>query len=903
MDVKPGDDKTMRDASSARPGQAIQHDSDPAETAEWRDALQALVQAEGSERAGYVLDNLLGHAASLGLRANSQTRTAYLNTIPADEEPPFPGNLAVEERIARINRWNALAMVVRANQAHGELGGHIASYASAADLFEVGFNHFFRARTQDGPGDLVYMQPHSAPGVYARAYLEGFLSEADLAHFRQEITASANGLRGLSSYPHPWLMPDFWQFPTGSMGIGPINAIYQARFMRYLEHRSLMPGADRKVWGIFGDGEMDEPESIAALTLAAREKLDNLVFVVNCNLQRLDGPVRGNGRIIDELETLYAGAGWNVIKLVWGSDWDALLRRDTGGALARAFANTVDGQFQTFAANDGAFNRAHFFNQNPELAALVADWSDEAIDRLHRGGHDMVKIHAAYHRAVRHQGQPTVILAQTKKGFGMGSAGQGKMTTHQQKKLDDVALLAFRDRFALPISDADCLALKFYRPAEDSAELRHLQARRAALGGHIPRRNIEAPRLAPPQAEHWARFALAADGKEMSSTMAIVRMLTALLKDATVGPRIVPIVADEARTFGMANLFRQIGIYSAQGQLYEPEDIGSVLYYREARDGQILEEGITEAGAISSWTAAGTSYSVNRLPMLPFYIYYSMFGFQRIGDLIWAAADQRTRGFLIGATSGRTTLGGEGLQHQDGSSHIMAAAVPNCRAYDPAYAFEVAVIVEHGMRRMLDEQRDEFFYLTVTNENLAQPDMPPGEAVREGILRGMYLLRPARGHAQVRLLGAGPMLREAEMAAQRLQADYGVDAEVWSVTSFSELARAGREAERARVLGLDASDDWVRHCLGGSDAPVVAASDYIRAVPEQIRAWVPAPYRTLGTDGFGRSDTRAQLRDFFEVSADWIVLHALDSLGREEDAKAQRVRLNAGARQTPPWEL
>lgn len=903
MDVKPGDDKTMRDASSARPGQAIQHDSDPAETAEWRDALQALVQAEGSERAGYVLDNLLGHAASLGLRANSQTRTAYLNTIPADEEPPFPGNLAVEERIARINRWNALAMVVRANQAHGELGGHIASYASAADLFEVGFNHFFRARTQDGPGDLVYMQPHSAPGVYARAYLEGFLSEADLAHFRQEITASANGLRGLSSYPHPWLMPDFWQFPTGSMGIGPINAIYQARFMRYLEHRSLIPGADRKVWGIFGDGEMDEPESIAALTLAAREKLDNLVFVVNCNLQRLDGPVRGNGRIIDELETLYAGAGWNVIKLVWGSDWDALLRRDTGGALARAFANTVDGQFQTFAANDGAFNRAHFFNQNPELAALVADWSDEAIDRLHRGGHDMVKIHAAYHRAVRHQGQPTVILAQTKKGFGMGSAGQGKMTTHQQKKLDDVALLAFRDRFALPISDADCLALKFYRPAEDSAELRHLQARRAALGGHIPRRNIEAPRLAPPQAEHWARFALAADGKEMSSTMAIVRMLTALLKDATVGPRIVPIVADEARTFGMANLFRQIGIYSAQGQLYEPEDIGSVLYYREARDGQILEEGITEAGAISSWTAAGTSYSVNGLPMLPFYIYYSMFGFQRIGDLIWAAADQRTRGFLIGATSGRTTLGGEGLQHQDGSSHIMAAAVPNCRAYDPAYAFEVAVIVEHGMRRMLDEQRDEFFYLTVTNENLAQPDMPPGEAVREGILRGMYLLRPARGQAQVRLLGAGPMLREAEMAAQRLQADYGVDAEVWSVTSFSELARAGREAERARVLGLDASDDWVRHCLGGSDAPVVAASDYIRAVPEQIRAWVPAPYRTLGTDGFGRSDTRAQLRDFFEVSADWIVLHALDSLGREEDAKAQRVRLNAGARQTPPWEL
>ncbi|WGJ91909.1 alpha-ketoglutarate dehydrogenase [Achromobacter mucicolens] len=895
----------MLDPRQPLSGSALQDDADPAETAEWREALQSLLQADGAERASYVLDSVLGHAASLGLRANSQTRTAYLNTIPADQEPPFPGNLAVEERIARINRWNALAMVVRANQAHGELGGHIASYASAADLFEVGFNHFFRARTDGNPGDIVYMQPHSAPGVYARAFLEGFLGEDDLAHFRQEITATTRGLRGLSSYPHPWLMPDFWQFPTGSMGIGPINAIYQARFMRYLEHRSLVPGADRKVWGIFGDGEMDEPESIAALTLAAREKLDNLIFVVNCNLQRLDGPVRGNGRIIDELETLYAGAGWNVIKLVWGSDWDALLRRDTGGALARAFANTVDGQFQTFAANDGAFNRAHFFNQNPELAALVADWSDDAIDRLHRGGHDMVKIHAAYHRAANHRGQPTVILAQTKKGFGMGTAGQGKMTTHQQKKLDDEALLAFRDRFALPISDADCLALKFYRPADDSAEMRHLQARRAALGGYIPRRNAEAPRLAPPDADQWARFALAADGKEMSSTMAIVRMLTALLKDATVGPRIVPIVADEARTFGMANLFRQIGIYSAQGQLYEPEDIGSVLYYREARDGQILEEGITEAGAISSWTAAGTSYSVNGLPMLPFYIYYSMFGFQRIGDLIWAAADQRARGFLIGATSGRTTLGGEGLQHQDGSSHIMAATVPNCRAYDPAYAFEVAVIVEHGMRRMLDEQRDEFFYLTVTNENLAQPDMPRDPATREGILRGLYRLRHARGKAQVRLLGAGPMLREAELAAARLQDEFGVDAEVWSVTSFSELARSGRQAERARVLGLEApqDQDWVHTCLAGSDAPVIAASDYVRAVPEQIRAYVKAPYRTLGTDGFGRSDTRARLRDFFEVGADWIVLHALDSLDRQDDARTLRRALNAGSRQAPPWEI
>jgi len=892
----------MRDHRHTDAGSAAPQDTDPAETAEWRDALQALAQHGGPERAAYVLDSLLGHAAALGLRAGGQVRTPYLNTIPADQEPPFPGNLAVEERIASINRWNALAMVVRANQAHGELGGHIASYASAADLFEVGFNHFFRAGTPGNPGDLVYMQPHSAPGVYARAYLEGFLGEDDLAHFRQEITASARGLRGLSSYPHPWLMPDFWQFPTGSMGIGPINAIYQARFMRYLEHRSLLPAGDRKVWGIFGDGEMDEPESIAALTLAAREKLDNLVFVVNCNLQRLDGPVRGNGRIIDELETLYAGAGWNVIKLVWGSDWDALLRRDATGALARAFAGTVDGQFQTFAANDGAFNRTHFFNQNPELAALVADWTDEAIDRLHRGGHDMVKIHAAYHRAVRHRGQPTVILAQTKKGFGMGAAGQGKMTTHQQKKLDGEALLAFRDRFALPIPDEDCLALKFYRPAEDSAELRHLRSRRAALGGHIPRRSGQSPRLAPPPVEQWARFALAAAGKEMSSTMALVRMLTALLKDPALGPRIVPIVADEARTFGMANLFRQIGIYSAQGQLYEPEDIGSVLYYREARDGQILEEGITEAGAISSWTAAGTSYSVHGLPMLPFYIYYSMFGFQRIGDLIWAAADQRTRGFLIGATSGRTTLGGEGLQHQDGSSHLMAAAIPNCRAYDPAYAYEAAIIIEHGMRRMLDEQRDEFYYLTVTNENLAQPDLPDDDAVRAGILRGMYRLRPARGQARVRLLGAGPMLREAELAARRLGDEYGVEAEVWSVTSFSELARDGREADRARLLGLDSRQAWVSACLGGSAAPVIAASDYVRAVAEQIRAWVPAPYRSLGTDGFGRSDTRARLRDFFEVGADWIVLQALDSLGLRGPADALRRELAAASRRTPPWE-
>lgn len=876
-------------------------DSDAIETAEWRDALSSLLHADGSERAAYVLHCLLEHADKLGLRLPRRVNTPYLNTIARADEPAFPGDLELEARLACINRWNALAMVVRANQAHGELGGHIASYASAADLFEVGFNHFFRAGSPQQGGDLVYMQPHSAPGIYARAFLEGFLDEEDLALFRQEITARAQGRRGLSSYPHPWLMPDFWQFPTGSMGIGPINAIYQARFMRYLEHRGLAAPSERRVWGIFGDGEMDEPESIAALTLASREKLDNLVFVINCNLQRLDGPVRGNGRIIDELETLYAGAGWNVIKLLWGGDWDALLSADREAALARAFSRTVDGQFQTFAAKDGAYNREHFFGQDPALAALVADLGDDAIDRLRRGGHDMVKIYAAYHRAVRHRGQPTVILAQTKKGFGMGEAGQGRMTTHQQKKLDDQALLAFRDRFALPLSDEDCLGLRFYRPAADSPEMRHLHARRQALGGYIPRRPRGDHPLATPAASEFAPFALQAQGKEMSSTMAVVRMLTQLLKHAELGPRVVPIVADEARTFGMANLFRQIGIYSAQGQLYEPEDIGSVLSYREARDGQILEEGITEAGAISSWTAAGSSYSTHGLPTLPFYIYYSMFGFQRIGDLIWAAADQRCRGFLVGATSGRSTLGGEGLQHQDGASHLIASTVPNCRAYDPAYAYEVAVIVEAGMRRMLAEQRDEFYYLTVTNENLPQPDMPRGAA--DGILRGMHRVR-APSAPLLRLLGAGPMLPEAEAAAALLQARHGIEAEVWSVTSFSELARDGRRAEREAALGLDGEPAWIQQCLDTA-LPTVAVSDYVRAVPDQIRAWVPGAYRCLGTDGFGRSDTRQRLRDFFEIGAEWIVLHALDLLAGQDSAwraarDAQRQRLDI--RDSAPWQ-
>ncbi|MFZ9640582.1 MAG: pyruvate dehydrogenase (acetyl-transferring), homodimeric type, partial [Hylemonella sp.] len=765
------------------------------------------------------------------------------------------------------------AMVVRANQAYGELGGHIASYASAADLFEVGFNHFFHARDTQHRGDLVFFQPHSAPGVYARAFLEGRLSEQDLQHYRQEISASSANARGLSSYPHPWLMPDFWQFPTGSMGLGPISSIYHARFMRYLTHRQLLDCGGRKVWGVFGDGEMDEPESMSALTLAAREGLDNLVWVVNCNLQRLDGPVRGNGRIIDELEKLFAGAGWNVVKLLWGSDWDGLFARDHDGALLRALTATVDGQMQTFAAKDGRFNRDNFFGQNEALARLAQGMTDEQIDRLKRGGHDLVKIHAAYAAAAAHRGQPTVILAHTKKGYGMGSAGQGKMTTHSQKKLDETDLIEFRNRFNLPLSDAQAKNLDFYKPAEDSPEIQYLHAKRQALGGYLPQRRTDCEVLPTPALESYAAFALQAGGKEMSTTMAFVRLLGALLKDPALGPRIVPIVADEARTFGMANLFKQVGIYSSQGQRYAPEDIGSVLSYREALDGQILEEGISEAGAIASWTAAATSYSVHGLAMLPFYIYYSMFGFQRVGDAIWAAADQRARGFLLGATSGRTTLGGEGLQHQDGSSHLVAATIPNCKAYDPAFACELAVIVDQGMREMLVEQRDVFYYITLMNENYAQPDLASGAAA--GVMRGCYKFRhyPAQGASAqasaVTLLGSGAILTEVIQAAEQLAAQ-GLTVDVFSVTSWSELARDGAACEQRLLDGhTDPGTPFIAQQLLASHGPVIAATDYVRAVPESVRAYLPPErsYYTLGTDGFGRSDTRAALRQFFGVDA------------------------------------
>ena len=863
-------------------------DTDPIETAEWNEAFLGLLASGDQERGGFILNNLVKLANRNQIEWVPELVTPYVNTIPVNRQPSFPGDLAMEERLGSLMRWNALAMVAKANAAYGELGGHIASYASAADLFEVGFNHFFRARKDGGEakdrGDLVFFQPHSAPGIYARAYLEGRLNETDLSHYRQEITASTLGAKGLSSYPHPWLMPDFWQFPTGSMGIGPISSIYHARFMRYLSDRKLLDCSGRKVWGVFGDGEMDEPESMSALTLASRERLDNLVWVVNCNLQRLDGPVRGNGRIINELEKLFRGAGWNVIKLVWGSDWDGLFARDTTGALVRAFADTVDGQMQTFAAKDGRFNRENFFGQNEELTRLAQGMTDEQIDRLKRGGHDLVKIYAAYEAAAKHQGQPTVILAHTKKGYGMGQAGQGKMTTHSQKKLDDVALIEYRNRFNLPLTDQQSINLDYYKPPEDSPEIAYLKEQRKKLGGDLPKRYTHCEKLSVPDLETYASFAMNAAEKEMSTTMAFVRILGNLLKDKGLGPRVVPIVADEARTFGMANLFKQVGIYSSVGQRYEPEDIGSVLSYREALDGQILEEGISEAGAIASWTAAATSYSVHGMAMLPFYIYYSMFGFQRIGDAIWAAADQRARGFLLGATSGRTTLGGEGLQHQDGSSHLVAATIPNCKAYDPAFSGELAVIVDKGMREMLVDQNDVFYYITLMNENYAQPDLPKNAI--EGVLRGCYKFKKilAKGGGEEKhicLMGSGAIMTEVIKAGDIL-GEQGINVDLYSVTSWSELAREGRFFENSRLKdGKATAIAFITKELSQSQGPIIAATDYVHAVPESIRAYIPEgrKFITLGTDGFGRSDTRAALRNYFGVDAESIVRAALGSLG------------------------
>src|SRR5258708_4668633 len=788
-------------------------------------------------------------------------------------------------------------MVVRANRASSELGGHIASYASAADLFEVGFNHFFRAGSL---GDLVYFQPHSAPGVYARAFLEGRLTEENLDNYRRETAG-----RGLSSYPHPWLMPNFWQFPTGSMGLGPLFAIAQAGFMRYLQHRGLFDPAQaanttcRKVGCFVGDGEMAEQEALAGLALAAREKLDNLVLVVNCNLQRLDGPVRGNGSIIQELEGLFAGAGWNVVKLLWSGDWDPLFARDVHQWLEKRFLETVDGEFQTYAATDGAFNREHFFNKYPELQQLVAHLSDDDIDRLRRGGHDPVKIFSAYWHASRHAGQPTVILAKTKKGYGMGTAAQGRMTGHQHKKLDTDQLIAFRDRFALPLADAQCEACEFLRPPREAPEMAYLHARREKLGGYLPMRSTRSEALATPEVAAFAKFALEAAGKEMSTTVAYVRMVGALLKDPLLGKRIVPIIADEARTFGMADLFRQIGIYSPIGQLYQPEDQHTLSYYKEATDGQILEEGINEAGRPASSVAAAPRLSAHGRAMLPMYIYYSMFGFQRVGDAIWAAADSRSRGFLFGATAGRTTLSGEGLQHQDGTSHLIASTVPNFRAYDPCFTYELAVILEDGMRRMLGAQEDVFYYVTLTNENYAMPSMAEGS--REGILRGMYKVRGTRREkARVRLLGSGTILNEVIAAADILDKEWGIPAEAFSVTSFTELRREGMEASRASRLQLSAPPCWVQTQLPATGAPIVAATHYVSAVADLIRPWIADSYTALGTDGFGRSDTRAKLRKFFEVDRQAIAVAALHAIGDKRVGEAMaRYAIDPGS--MSPW--
>ena len=858
----------MRSAGSSE-------DSDSEETREWLESLEAMIHHAGPARASYVLKQLQMRAQELGIEAHTLPYSAYRNTISVDRQSAHPGDVALEERLTAIIRWNALAMVVRANKAYGELGGHIASYASAAEIFETGFNHFFRGPGAPQGGDLVFFQPHSAPGVYARAFLEGRLTEDHLTHYRQEV-----GGKGLCSYCHPWLMPEFWQFPTGSMGIGPISAIYQARLMRYIEHRGLGRTNERHVWGVFGDGEMDEPESIGALTLAAREQLDNLTFIINCNLQRLDGPVRGNGQIVQELEGLFSGAGWNVIKVLWGSNWDPLFARDTTQALLRRFAATVDGQYQTLGAQDGSYNLSHFFSAEPETQQLVEDLSPTDVDALNRGGHDLRKLYAAFSAARAHCGRPTVILAKTKKGYGMGPSGESRMTSHQQKKLELEALRYVRDRFALPLTDEQVENLAFYRPSADSAEMRYLQSRRRALGGALPARSGGSATLDIPPLERYAQFAMQPEGKAMSTTMAFVRLLSGLLRNKDLAPRIVPIVADEARTFGMAPLFRQIGIYAPQGQLYEPEDAESMLSYREKRNGQLLEEGITEAGALSSWVAAATSYSVHNLPLLPLYIFYSMFGFQRVGDLIWAAADQRARGFLIGATSGRTTLGGEGLQHQDGTSHVFAATIPNCRAYDPAFAGELAVILDHGAREMVKENKDVFYYITVMNESYEQPTLP--SSAREDVIKGMYAFawhRPDGARGRVHLLGSGAILREVSAAAKLLAEEWQIASNVWSVTSFSELARDARDIRRHNRLhsGASAQVSHLDQCLVDA-APIIAATDYVTAYPQLISSYVTQPFVALGTDGFGRSDTREALRRFFEVDRYHIVLAALHSL-------------------------
>jgi len=864
---------------SAVPQQPAANDPDELETREWLDALEAVLEREGAERAHFLLDRLIEKARMSGGHIPFSANTPYINTIPTHLEARTPGNLAHEERIRSYCRWNALIMVARANKNDDELGGHIASFASVGTLFGVGQHHFWNAPHEGHGGDLVYFQGHSSPGIYARGLLEGRLSEQQLLNFRRDVDGA-----GVSSYPHPWLMPEYWQFPTVSMGLGPLQAIYMARFLKYLHARGLADTANRKVWVFCGDGEMDEPESMGAIGMAVREKLDNLIFIVNCNLQRLDGPVRGNGKIIQELESDFRGAGWNVIKVIWGSYWDPLLARDGEGILKRVMEESVDGEYQNYKANDGAFVRKHFFGKHPKLLEMVSRMSDEDIWRLNRGGHDPHKIYAAYHAAVNHENQPTVILAKTIKGYGLGKQGQAKNPTHQLKKLDLAAIREFRDRFNIPVPDEKLEELPFYVPPPDAPEMKYLHERRSALGGYLPQRRQKAdsaPQV-PPLATFEALLKGSGEGREISTTMAFVRVLTALVRDKELGKYVVPIVPDEARTFGMEGMFRQLGIYSSEGQKYVPVDRDQVMYYREDKAGQILEEGINEAGSMSSWIAAGTSYSHSNVVSVPFYIFYSMFGMQRVGDLAWAAADQRTRGFLLGATAGRTTLNGEGLQHEDGHSHILSSVIPNCVSYDPTYGYEVAVIIHDGLRRMVGNQEDVFYYLTLMNENYEHPPMPEG--AEQGILKGLYSLRESKskGKGRVQLLGSGTILREVLAAAGLLESDWGVAADVWSAPSFTELRRDGLAVDRWNLLHPEDEPrkPYVTQCLEKHAGPIVAATDYLKAFADQIRPFLPRDraYRVLGTDGFGRSDSRAKLRHFFEVNRYFVAIAALKAL-------------------------
>jgi len=866
---------------------AAKIDIDAQETQEWIDALKGVIEADGSDRARYLLKELTNAAREAGAQLPYGLNTPYINTIPVEKQPALPADRQIEFKIRSMIRWNAAAMVLRANKISSEYGGHIASFSSAAVLYEIGFNHFWRARSKDHGGDMIYYQGHSAPGMYARAFLEGRLSEEQLDNFRQEVDGN-----GLSSYPHPWLMPNFWQFPTVSMGLGPIMAIYQARFQKYLENRELINVENRKVWAFLGDGEMDEPESRGALGLAGREHLDNLIFIINCNLQRLDGPVRGNGKIIQELESEFRGAGWNVIKVIWGSQWDILLEKDVDGLLQKRMQECVDGEYQAFKAKGGAYTREHFWN-TPELKAMVAHMSDEDLDLMSRGGHDTDKVYAAYRAAVKHTGQPTVILAKTVKGLGMGESGQGQNTSHQQKKMDLESLNVFRNRFKIPVSDEQLENVEYIRPDKDSPEIKYLHSRRQALGGYLPARSNSSQKLDVPALDAFAKMLESSGEREVSSTMAFVRILSTLIRDKNVKERIVPIVPDEARTFGMEGLFRQLGIYASEGQKYEPEDSDQLMYYREDVKGQVLEEGINEAGAMSSWIAAATSYSTNELPMIPFYIYYSMFGFQRIGDLAWAAGDMQARGFMIGGTAGRTTLAGEGLQHQDGHSHLQASMIPNCVSYDPTYSYELAVIIQDGLRRMYQEQENIFYYLTVMNENYRHPALPDG--AEQGILKGLYnLIKSKKDNGKnptVQLMGSGTVLNECVLAAEILEKEFKVAANVWSATSINELRREGLEVERWNMLHPTSKPriSYVEQCLQDQNGPVIAATDYMKIYADSIREFVPTRYVVLGTDGFGRSDDRTQLRNHFEVNHKYIIVAALSALFEDGSLDAKVV--------------